>query len=103
MDPNSSTTSRDRILGRVYKTQPSTNQKSDWTYTYNIPYPSNVIEKIPGNGKDNPSNNIIVELELGDNSPSGGGAQPQENNIYSIVNAELTGNNGEIVTLLNNN
>ena len=61
-DPNQSTTERDRILGRVFKTQPSTNRKSGWTYTYNIPYPSSVLEKIPGNGQDNPSNNIIVEL-----------------------------------------
>lgn len=61
-DPNSSTTERDRILGRVYKTQPSTNRKSGWTYTYNIPYTAAQLEKIPGNGQDNPSNNIIVEL-----------------------------------------
>lgn len=61
-DPNGSTTERDRILGRVYKVQPSTNQKSGWTYTYNIPYSASVLEKIPGNGQNNPSNNIIVEL-----------------------------------------
>ena len=61
-DPTGSKPERDRILGRVYKVQPSTNRKSGWVYTYNIPYPANVLEKIPGNGQDNPSNNIIVEL-----------------------------------------
>ena len=64
-DPTGSTTERDRILGRVFKVQPSTNRKSGWTYSYNIPYPANTLEKIPGNGQDNPSNNIIVELSYG--------------------------------------
>lgn len=59
-DPTGSTTERPRILGRVFKTQPVTNKKSGWTYSYNIPYTQ--LEKIPGNGQDNPSNNIIVEL-----------------------------------------
>ena len=59
-DPTGSTEERDRILGRVFKTQPVTNRKSGWTYSYNIPYTE--LEKIPGNGQDNPSNNIIVEL-----------------------------------------
>ena len=66
-DPNGSTTERDRILGRVFKTQPSTNRKSGWTYTYNIPYTAEQLEKIPGNGQDNPSNNIIVELSYEQN------------------------------------
>ena len=61
-DPAGSKPERDRILGRVYKVQPSTNRKSGWTYTYNIPYTPEQLEKIPGNGQDDPSNNIIVEL-----------------------------------------
>lgn len=61
-DPTGSKPIRDRILGRVYKIQPSTNRKSGWTYSYNIPYTPEILEKIPGNGQDNPSNNIIVEL-----------------------------------------
>ena len=61
VDPNGSTTQRDRILGRVFKVQPE-GKGSGWTYTYNNPYTAADLIKIPGNGKDNPSNNIIVEL-----------------------------------------
>ena len=103
-DPNGSTTERDRILGRVFKTQPSTNRKSGWTYSYNIPYPANTLEKIPGNGQNDPSNNIIVELSYANLPSEEPVEEPStENSVYSIVNAELTGNNGEQVTLLNNN
>lgn len=60
-------TARPIILGRVYKVQPSTNRKSGWVYTYNIPYSSSVLEKISGNGSGasglgKVDDNIIVEL-----------------------------------------
>ena len=64
-DPAGSTTERDRILGRVFKTYPSSKTVADasgWTYTYNIPYSVNDLAKTPGNGVNNPANNIIVEL-----------------------------------------
>lgn len=61
-NPEESTTLRDRIKGRVYKVQPTSNRKSGWTYSYNIPYTAEELEKLPGNGQNNPSNNIIVEL-----------------------------------------
>ena len=65
-NPEGSTTLRDRILGRVYKTQPIAlgDSGSGWTYTYNKPYKASDLKKIPGNGQNNPSNNIIVELSL---------------------------------------
>jgi len=109
-DPTQSTTARPIILGRVYKVQPSTNRKSGWVYTYNIPYSSNVLEKIGGNGADRPNENIIIERSFaGSSTPSEPEPEepepeePTENSVYSAVNAELTGNNGEQVTLLNSN
>jgi hypothetical protein len=54
-------TPRELILGRVYKVQPTTNRKSGWVYTYNIPYSSSVLEKIGGNGSSRPNEYIIVE------------------------------------------
>lgn len=64
-NPAGSTTERDRILGRVFKTKPialSLLDSSGWTYSYNNPYTAADLEKVPGNGQNNPSNNIIVEL-----------------------------------------
>lgn len=64
-DPNGSKPIRDRILGRVYKVKPtnlSIDKSSGWVYSYNNPYTYQDLEKIPGNGQNNPSNNIIVEL-----------------------------------------
>lgn len=63
-NPEGSAVLRDRILGRVYKTQPIAlgDSGSGWTYTYNKPYKASDLKKLPGNGQNNPSNNIIVEL-----------------------------------------
>ena len=33
-----------------------------WVYSYNNPRTAQDLEKVPGNGQNNPSNNIIVEL-----------------------------------------
>lgn len=64
-NPSGSKPTRDRILGRVYKVKPinlSIDKSSGWVYGYNNPYTYQDLEKIPGNGQNNPSNNIIVEL-----------------------------------------
>lgn len=65
MDPTGSKVERDRILGKVYKIKPINLSMKDsvgWVYSYNNPRTAQDLEKVPGNGQNNPSNNIIVEL-----------------------------------------
>jgi len=68
----------------------------------------NDLAKTPGNGVNNPANNIIVELSYANLPNEEPVEEPveepsTENSVYSVVNAELTGNNGDQVTLLNSN
>jgi hypothetical protein len=67
-------------------------------YNYNdrIFY-AKVIQRLGGNGTGNSGlNNIIVEKLPKTEEEDG-------NSVYSVINAELTGNDGDEVTLLNNN
>jgi len=55
------------------------------------------IQRLGGNGTGNSGlNNIIVEKLPKTEEEDG-------NSVYSVINAELTGNDGDKVTLLNNN
>lgn len=59
-NPNLTTVTRDRILGKVYKLQLNGDTKL-WAYKYNVPIAYTDLIKVGGNGSTNPNNNIIIE------------------------------------------
>ena len=53
------TDSRQRILGKSYKLQLTSNN-SKWAYKYNVPITVEQLTRVGGNGSTNPDNNIVV-------------------------------------------
>ena len=91
---------RERILGKTWKIQSGltgqTGNNKMYNYNDRIFYAKD-IQRLGGNGTGNSGlNNIIVE-KLPKTIEEDG------NSVYSVINAELTGNDGDEVTLLNNN
>ena len=60
-DPTSSTSARDRILGKVYKLIKTSNPSLIWHYKYNSKILSTDLSQVGGNGESNNNYNIIVE------------------------------------------
>ena len=58
-ETTATTDSRQRILGKSYKLQLTSNN-SKWAYKYNVPITVEQLTRVGGNGSTNPDNNIVV-------------------------------------------